>query len=222
MRDTDLEKLKAFEAWLQDVGEETRKTIERNGIISAIVRSGDYWRIFTTESFTIRALVIHLTRYCPDYEIMAIRYGVYPTQLLDNMEWRKLEKEEVTALSVYFNDFANIGDKEAIIGSNAPYRDALNIWYIKCAQNREYPSKTPFKGVQIQHIPFEAAIEYGTCVEHPFFVSDEDTIYTSPSDILNHYDGKRLERTIGGRQVKGYLIEKCRLEYKRGKSKRNV
>ena len=217
MRENDLERLRVFEEWLADVGQEEKKTIERNGIISVIVKSGEWWRIFTSEAYSIRSIIVHLNRYCPDYQIMAIRYGFYPTKLLSNLEWRKLEKAEVTALKVYFHDFSNIGTKEQILSTTAPYRDKVNLYYIKCSIERAYPSKTPFRGIAVNSIPYEASAEYGSRVEHPFFVADADSIYTEPSDILNHYDGKRVDKVICGETVKGYLIEKCRLQYKRKK-----
>lgn len=213
MRNRDLEKLRVFEEWLLDDDiQEEKKTIERNGVISVIVRSSQYWRVFTTESYSIRSLVVHLNRYCPEYQIVAFRYGLFPTRLLSNTEWRKLTKAAVDELRPFFQDFSNIGTKEQIMALDAPYRDKINLHYLSCAASRVYPSKRPMRGVAIAYMPYEASI-YGTTVEHPFFVADDETIYAEPSDILNHYDGKRLERTVCGKTVKGYLIDRCRLEY---------
>lgn len=223
MKESDYLKLKAIEDWLLDDSlEEEKKTIEHNGTISVIVKSGQWWRIFTTESFSIRALVVHLNRYCPDYSIEGIRYGEYPLDIIDNRQWRKINKEDFPVLLPYLIPFSKfLGTKEAILGSNCQYRDAINIYYVACSQNRQYPPKRPFTGVPVEHIPFEAAVAYGTVIDHPIFVSDEESVYAEPSDILKHYDGKRIERTVRGKKVKGYLIERCRLEYKRGNGRRN-
>lgn len=225
MKESDYEKLKQFEEWLLDIDQETedKKTIERNGTISVIVKSGPYWRIFTTESFSCRAIIVHLNRYCPDYEIVSMRYGEYPIDIIDNKQWRKVSKEDLPVLLPYFQPFSRIGSREALLAAGAPFRDIMNLHYIKCSQNREYPSKRPFSGIAVDHIPFEAACMYGTKVDHPFFVADDKSVYTAPSDILLHYDGKRIEKTVQGKKVKGYLIDRCRLEYKQRKPrKRNV
>lgn len=218
MKNRDLEKLRVFEEWLKDDGQdEARKTIERNGIISVIVRSFSFYRVFTTESYSIRSLVVHLNRYCPEYQIVAFRYGLFTTKTLSNTEWRELNHYQVADISQYMQDFSRIGSKEQIMAMDAPYRDKINLYYLSCAASRVYPSKRPMRGVAIAYMPYEASV-YGTTVEHPFFVADEETIYAEPSDILNHYDGKRLERTVCGKTVKGYLIERCRLEYKKTNS----
>lgn len=218
MKEKDAEKLRAFEEWLSDVGHEEKKTIQRNGIISVIVRSGKWWRVFTSEAYSIRSIIVHLNRYCPDYQIVAIRYGFYPTKLLSNYEWLELSEEEITELSPYFQDFSKvIGSKEYILSLEAPYRDKVNLYYIACSVRRAYPSKRPFDGVPVEYIPYEASIAYGTSVEHPFFVADADSVYSEPSDIMNHYDGKRVQKTVYGQQVSGYVIEHCRLEYKKQK-----
>lgn len=225
MKERDYLKLRAFEAWLADIDQETedKKTIERNGTISVIVKSNGYWRIFTTESFTTRALIIHLTRYCPDYEIESIRYGEYDLDIIDNRQWRKVSEEDFPKLLPYLQPFSRIGEKYELLSSGFAYRDALNLYYIKCAQNREYPSKRPFAGIAVDHIPFEAAVAYGTVIEHPFFVSNDESVYENPSDINLHYDCKRIEKTIKGKKIDGYMVEHCRLEYKQRKTrKKNV
>lgn len=216
MKNDDIEKLRAFEEWLSDEGrkDSERRKAESAGTISVLVRSGEWWRVFTTESFSIRTIVVHLTRYCPDYRIMAAKYGEYKLKKVSNQSWTRLSDDDVDGLGLrFFGETAQ--HKEAYIWLQDSYRDAVNLWYIHCANSRLYPGKRPFTGVRVPTIPEYAAYTYGTRVERPFFVSDKESIYKVPSDINLHYEAKRVDRTVRGESVSGYLVTACRLENKR-------
>lgn len=187
--------------------------------ISVLVESGEKYRVFTTESFSIRPITNHLQRYNPDFKIVMARYGFFPAEIkANNSGWITLtESERANAENMCSNDLialkGNYGqekEREWLLES-LPYRTALTTWYMYAAQHGIYPQKNPFSGVQVSYVPEEIVKIIGTC-EHPTFVADKDNPLERKEDILKWYDGKRIEKYVNGYKAEGYLLEKIRIE----------
>ena len=183
--------------------------------ISIIVKSGDNYRVFTTESFTIRPAVNILQRYNPDYSILAVKDGEFPEGIqADNTGWTNMAPLEadtmmqMAEMSGVYEIPADRWNYRRMLLENFPYRKAMNLWYVHCAKNGIYPSKQPFKGVYAD-VPEWVKKEIGTC-EHHTFISDENNPYIDKSDVLKWYEGRRIEKMIGGHSVQGYLLTKIR------------
>jgi len=185
--------------------------------ISVLVNSGNKWRVFTTESFTIRPIVNHLQRYNADFNIRKVRYGYFPTEILpNNTSWTKMTLYEVNDMfdvideDTNFDTIPSVPDLKKHLLENYDYRTALSMWYIHCANSHIYPSKSVFRGVKVSDIPDWLITQTGRC-QRPCFVSDKDNPYTNVWDILKYYDGRRIDRMINGQKVSGYLLDSMRI-----------
>lgn len=185
--------------------------------VSALVRSGDKWRVFiTSASFTIRPLVVYLQRYNPDFEIVAVKYGYFPSGIpACNTQWTKLSNSEALsmteriAIDDVFKKPLDITNLKPYLLENYPYRKAINLWYWFVAEHAIYPGKNPFKGVKVSNVPEWLRKQVGNC-EFLTFLSDEDNPYIEKADILKWYDGRPIERMYNGQKVKGYILTECR------------
>lgn len=200
--------------------ENNKKTMKHYNPISILVRSGQYWRVFFTESFTIRPACNHLQRYNPDFRIMSVKYGMFPTNIIpNNTQWVKLTKDEEDELMASivedkdtFQPIPDVPDLKAYLLSTYKYRTALNMWYIHAANSGIYPSKSVFRGVKSnpEYIPISLIKKIGIC-QHLTFVSDADNPYEDKEDILKYYDGRRIEKMVNGQKVEGYLLDSIRI-----------
>lgn len=167
--------------------------------ISALVKSGDQYRIFQTQAFSIRSLVIILTRYSPQAKIINIKYGDFscPCPRWTN-EYQPCEEEEnllPTNTKYTREELLRLFD----------FRTAINIHYYQCHQTAKYPSKNPFKGIRLWHVSeFKHKI-----TKHPFFINDEEN--TEDSSILRYYEGRRISKYINGEKVEGYYLTSPRI-----------
>lgn len=186
--------------------------------ISVLVRSCDsYWRVFTTESYSIRPIVNHCQRYNPDFQIVKVKYGYFPTEIIpNNTSWQKLDRtEEDNTLQIIneettFNELPSVNNIKQYLLESYDYRTALSMWYIHCANSHIYPSKSVFRGVKVSDIPKWLITQTGLC-QRPCFVADKDNPYISVSDILKYYDGRRIDRMLNGQKVSGYLLDSMRI-----------
>lgn len=187
--------------------------------ISVLVRSGEYYRVFQTQCFTIRPITNLFFRFNPTYEVRAVKDGEFPSHFpVDNQEWRQLPKDKIAEMSrilegedLYDLNVPKGEDIKSYLLENFQYRKALNLWYIYAAENNIYPSKQPFYGVQVKAVPEWIIKEIGAC-ERPTFLRDEDNPYISKEDVLKWYDGRRYDKYINGYKAEGYLLEKIRIE----------
>ena len=191
--------------------------------MSVLVRSGEYWRVFTTESFSIRPIVNHLQRYNPNYTIIAIKYGYFPSEIIpNNTSWQKLTNdEEMATLNIVmeeeiFNITPSVPNLKTHLLEHYPFRTALSMFYRYAAERAIYPSKSVFRGVEVSDIPEWLIAQMGRC-ERLTFVSDTDNPYIEKSDILKYYDGRRIERMINGQKVSGYLLDNPRITIENNK-----
>lgn len=199
---TDREKLNAFEAWLKDDGEGQEKG-NRYPVISVLVQSGDYFRIFTTTSFSCRALVTLLWRYNPNYQILAVKYGEFAC---DCPRWEKdyemCEEDGLLPINERYT-------REELL-RNFDFRTAVNLFYIYCSQDGKYPAKSPFKGVKCW-TPEEFAF---VVHERPIFVPQEQCF--EGDDVFKYYDGKWIERWMNGEKRSGYYLTEARITNENG------
>lgn len=186
--------------------------------ISVLARSGDYWRVFITQSFSIRPIVNYLQRFNPSYSIVYVKYGYFPSEIQPtNTKWTELTPEEVLQMTEIITEdemFEPIPDmpnfKEYLL-ANYDYRTALSTYYWYTANYSIYPSKAPFSGVENYDIPDDIYELVGPC-DHLFFISDDDNPLENSWDILRWYEGRRISRRINGVLVEGYLLSGPRFE----------
>lgn len=155
------------------------------------------FRVFTTKSFTIRTLIVHLQRYCGKYDIISVSYGNY----YGKSEWSETLDYIPTEL-----ELNNEETKQELL-ENHDYRDALNLYYMQCAKNGIYPSKSPFRGIKTR-LPEDAYV-YGD-IQHPLFVPDNQSPYHYESNILSFYEGRYISKMLNGEEVSGYLLTASR------------
>lgn len=155
------------------------------------------FRVFTTKSFTIRTLIVHLQRYCGKYDIISVSYGNY----YGKSEWSETLDYIPTEL-----ELNNTETKQELLEKH-DYRDALNLYYMQCAKKGIYPSKSPFRGVKTR-LPEDAYV-YGD-IKHPLFVPDNQSPYHHESDILSFYEGRYISKMLNGEEVSGYLLTASR------------
>lgn len=167
--------------------------------ISTLVRSGNKYRIFQTQAYSIRALVIILRRYSPQAEIINVKYGDFACPCPDWEEDYEPCQEEENLLPIH-----SIYTREELLRS-FDYRTAINIHYAYCHQKQKYPSKSPFKGVR----PWNKEEFKQEINKHPFFIKDEEN--DMGSDILKYYEGKRIDRLVNGEEVYGYYLTSARI-----------
>ena len=187
--------------------------------ISVLVRSGEYYRVFLTQCFSIRPITNLFFRFNPTYEVRAVKDGEFPSHFpVDNQQWRRLPKNKIAEMSrilvgedLYDLSIPNGEDIKSYLLENYPYRKALNMWYMYAAKNKIYPSKQPFYGVQVKEVPDWIINEIGIC-EHPTFIHDDTNPYINKEDILKWYDGRRYDKYINGYMASGYLLDKIRIE----------
>lgn len=187
--------------------------------ISVLARSGEYYRVFQTQCFTIRPITNLFFRFNPTYEVRAVKDGEFPSHFpVDNQQWRRLPKNKIAEMSrilegedLYDLSVPKGEDIKSYLLENFQYRKALNLWYIYAAENKIYPSKQPFYGVQVKAVPEWIIKEIGAC-ERPTFLRDEDNPYISKEDVLKWYDGRRYDKYVNGYKASGYLLEKIRIE----------
>jgi len=187
--------------------------------ISVLVRSGEYYRVFQTQCFTIRPITNLFFRFNPTYEVRAVKDGEFPSHFpVDNQEWRQLPTDKIAEMSrilegedLYRLDVPEGEDIKSYLLENFQYRKALNLWYIYAAKEGIYPSKQPFYGVEVKAVPEWILNDIGMC-EHPTFISDENNPYINKEDVLKWYDGRRYDKYVNGYKASGYLLGKIRIE----------
>lgn len=178
------------------------KLVEEFREIAVIVKSGEKMRLFTTNRFSIRGMVIHLQRYNHDAKIIKMGYlTAQPT--VTNEKW--IDFKEVDT-SGWLLPFVGVSYREMV---NEIYKNNLN--------NAEYPSKSVLRGVNIMGMyPItQLEREIGLELVHPVFVSDEYLIEKQigePANVLQWYEGKRISRRHNGELRKGYYLTRNRRE----------
>ena len=184
--------------------------------ISVIIESCGKYRLFTTESFTIRPIVVYLQRFNPNFQIFFGVYGKITTcGEVTNTQWAEKQPLGVKYEGETFHTHpAECDNFKKFALENWPYRVALNEYYLFCAKNGIYPSKQPFAGVTVDTIPEKILNSVGTC-ERPRFLPDTENPCAEKSDILKWYDGKRIEKYVNGYRAEGYFLQKIRLENKK-------
>lgn len=193
-------KLRALEDWLLDDGE--KKTVKRYPTISVTVKSGDYIRVYKTNAFTIRALVVMMQRYNPQWEILAVKNGEFKTDYPNWTHIKEYSPEEEDHMDLI--DHHPLDDKADLLRNN-DYRTAINKYYCICASKGQYPSKSPFKGIRFW-APFEFPMKINY---HPFFIPDDTPGITA--DVLRYYEGRRLSKMLNGEKVEGYYLTSPRI-----------
>lgn len=164
-------------------------------IISTLVRCDNQYRIFQTNSFSIRALVIILTRYSPNAEILRIKYGDFQCPCPKWTEdYEPCSEENCLPIAHKYT--------KADLLRTFDYRTAINIHYYQCFVDGKYPSKNPFKGVKCW-----LESDYDTIQWHPFFMMENDC----GPNILCLYEGKYINRYLNGEKVKGYYCTSPRI-----------
>lgn len=166
--------------------------------ISTLVKSGEKYRIFQTNAFSIRALVIALGRFSPQAEIIAVKYGRFdcPCPKWDK-DYQPCEEENSFPINTKYT-------REELL-RNFDYRTAINIHYFQCFRDLKYPSKSPFKGVR----PWKVEEFAHKWTGHPFFVRDAEN--PEGADILRYFEGKRISKYMNGEQVEGYYLTEPRI-----------
>lgn len=155
------------------------------------------FRVFTTKSFSIRTLIVHLQRYCGKFDILSLSYGEYHGKSEWSQELNYIKSDV---------DVSSDESKEELL-KNHGYRDALNIYYIQCGKKSIYPSKSPFRGVKTD-LP-ESEYIYGD-IKHPIFISDNENDLENPSDILTTYEGRHVTKMVHGEEKSGYILTSSR------------
>ena len=179
--------------------------------INIYVWSAGMYRLFQTNQFTIHAISVHLQRYNPNIQVKALFYGNIKNLNANNTKWQILTYSQVE------EDFqkikpiqTNTTDTLAELLQKYDYRTALNVYNVNCLEYGIYPKKNPFKGVKIEcSIPTDVTDRI-RIFRYPTFIQDEKNPFENNSDILKHYDGKRMERLWRGEIVKGYYLTGCR------------
>jgi len=174
--------------------------------INILVRSGQYCRVFSSQTFSIRNLITQLRRYNPNADVLCIWYGEGTLYFASNDEWKKLPLHSWRVPDAIYIPTDN--DKVSLL-ENYDYRTAVNLSYARCMNIGKYPKLHPFKGVKIGgHLPSELS-KYEDA-HYPLFVADNENPYANKEDILLHLDGYRIEKKVNGYDIAGYLIENNR------------
>lgn len=186
--------------------------------ISVLVRSGDNWRVFITKSFSIRPITNYLQRFNPNFQIVYVRYGYFPTEIRpSNTGWTLMTDEEVMTMidivveDEMFDPIPSVSNLKEYLLSNYEYRTALSMYYINCTNEGIYPSKAPFVGVKCESVPADIYGLVGDC-DRLFYIADHQIPLDNACDILKWYEGKRIERRINGVMVQGYLLSAPRFK----------
>ena len=197
MHMTDYEQLKLFEEWLADDGPETTKK-QKYPVISVLVKSGGKYRIFQTNAYTIRSLVVMLQRYNGNYRIVSMKYGEYGCPCPNwDAEYEPCEETDLFPSNSAYDEPGDLLRKY-------DYRTAINLLYARDSSYGKYPSKAPFKGVKCWR--------HGECTQfenrrYPFFIPcDEDN-----GDCLKYFDGRLISRYIDGEEIRGYYVTAPRI-----------
>lgn len=191
--------------------------------ISVLIKSGDFYRIVTTNSFNLQGTAVQIHRYNPVTKVLRLWYGEIPDGMNStNLNWKQLSDRELA------QDLLKI-DREPLnfplpekfdlqhLLNDYDYRTALNVYYCGCLTNNEYPQENPFAKVKMNGKMPEDIARMLNIKRLPAFVRDEENPFYYYSDILLYFNGKRIERLYHGNMVKGYLIDECRFENNYGR-----
>lgn len=186
--------------------------------VNIYLQSNRKYRIFSTAQFTIRDLIVQISRYNPSVEAIAIWYSESPLELnANNEKWKSLSEEELLADVEQINESGNriellhSNDKSSYL-KRYDYRTALNVYFVYCLETGTYPIKNPFDGVKISG-KMPRNISSRIAINHfPAFLKDDENPFYYFSDILLYYDGRRVERTWRGEPIKGYLLTCSRFD----------
>lgn len=178
-----------------------------------VVRSGEKYRAFTTQQFSVRAFVVALQRYNPDFQILDAYDGENYDERITNDEWKTIEgeyrpKNNMSTLTCY----AGI---DGYIRNAANYRDAITCYYLWCAKEGIYPVKRPDKGVERRPIPEELMEKIEPKLirgGNLYFLKDADNPFDRKEDVLLFYDGRRYTATRDAESIDGYILTKNKEE----------
>lgn len=177
-----------------------------------MVQSGGKYRTFTTERFTIRHFVRSMQRYGTEQKIVAMIAGIIPSSLrlekwvtMDSTTVKKAVLSLKSACEVIWNEKTPLYSKQELLENSSSYRVAINTLYCQLHNSGEYPSEQPFSDTAIRKHP-----KGYNRLERPVFLADTDNKENHPSDILLLYNGYRLEKTINGLPVEGYILKNAR------------
>lgn len=191
--------------------------------ISILIKSGDYYRIVTTNSFSLQGTAVQIHRYNPVTTVLRLWYGEIPDGMnTTNLNWKLLSEREL-AEDLHKIDGEQLNfplpenyDLQHLL-NDYDYRTALNIYYCGCLSDNLYPQENPFAKVKMNGKMPEDIAQSLPIKRLPAFLKDEENPFYYYSDILLYFNGKRLERLYMGDMVKGYLLDECRFENNYGK-----
>ena len=188
---------------------------EKFNPITILVRSGDTFRCFTTQRFTIRHFIRTMQRYGTGQTIVMAFDDITPANLqLSEKRWTAMTREQLDEAMDFIKKTRNVlftntdkdWSKEQLLTANITYRQAINIYYCQNANKGLYPNEQPFSDVMVK---IRKPIGYNR-LERPVFLSDEDNKEPNVSDILKLYTGYRVRKLINGIPVSGYILKSSR------------
>lgn len=198
MHMTDYEKLQAFEEWLADDGQNEPQKKQKYPIISVLVENAARKRrIFQTNAYTMRSLIVMLERYAGDFRIISWKYGNYNCPCPNwDQNYEPCDEEGLMPASTDLT--------KAELLRKYDYRTAMNMVYCLDAFDGRYPSKSPFRGVKVWHRGDHSQFANR---RYPFFIPCEE----DGGDCLRLFEGRLIERIIDGEKVRGYYITAPRI-----------
>lgn len=168
--------------------------------IAVLVISQGKQRLFTTNRFTIRGLVIHLQRHNPHFYIKEIGY-MNDKVTISNREWTDYHSDVPSGIEPFTDENS--------------YRELLNMTYANNANMGLYPSKNPFRCKKLTKNTHPITSKIGE-IKFLTYVDDNFLIDNGmePSDILMYFDGKRITRTHNSITKHGYILTNNRENYR--------
>lgn len=175
--------------------------------LTIIVRSGSKYRAFTTQSFSIRAFVVMLQRYNPDYQIVDYYEGPCMHSAISNDKWVTIPTYLPIADMMALTQFNCV---DGYIQECTSYREAINRWYLKCSEMGIYPQKRPDRGCHkktVTNAIYDSVCKASITAGCLSFIPDAQSPFDNPEDVLLYFNGKRYTAIHNADEIEGYVIK---------------
>lgn len=196
------------------------------GRVNLLVRCGGYYRVFSTERYSVRSQLRQLKRMNPFAFIEAVSYGDTSNELLSDdanrmlyeLNFRWIEDPN-RSIPLFFGGIPiDNSDDPAHYLMSYNYRTALILMNVRQFNTDGIIQRDPFSNTELAELPngpdpdkVVKACSLGRSVFIPCSEIDAD----DAGDVLLRWKGKRMERTLDGETRKGYWITGSRLGHDR-------